>query len=232
MTPFSIADLSSVVATHPVSAFFVAMGLGLATSLGPCTMAKTMAFSGFIGRQKNLTRWRGLWLGILMTLGISTSLAALGLVSSLLARITQIGTGVYIVVGLAMIVMGIATAGIFNFSIPVPARLMLAYRRYSSKTGASAGSFLLGTLFGFMLCPCCLPGILAIYALAFANGQIAYGFLLIVAFTIGHNAPVMAAGVFASTLARMRSLKSWQNHIEIGMASIMVLGGMFMLWLA
>ncbi len=224
-------DLGAIVGQYPLLAVGAAFVAGLVTSIGPCTFAKAMAFAGYMGKEPVSTRARGTLLGASMVLGVTTSLVALGLLTGLAANVTRLGENVYYVAGGAIILMGLSSAGLLNIQIPVP-RQAEALRRRFRNTRGPVGAYVLGLVFGLMLCPCCLPGLLSIYALTFAQGEVAYGIALVAAYTLGHHVPVLGVGIFAGTVKGLRHLQPWQSHVETALGSIMVVAGAFMLWIA
>lgn len=226
----SLPDLGSSITQYPLIAVAVAFGVGLLTSLGPCTFARSVTLMGYIGSEERLTKTRGFLLAFLMLIGIAISYSSLGLVGYIAANIAKIGAGLYYFVGFMAVLMGLHFAGVLRFRIPVPGRLRSLKEKYAHYRGPT-GSFMLGIVFGLMLCPCCLPGLLTIFALTFAKGQLLYGMLLVFAFTLGHGLPLLAVGLFAGAIKVFAGIQRWQEHISLANGTLMIIAGLVMLWL-
>ncbi len=226
----SFPTLDSAVAQYPFIAVAAAFGAGLLTSLGPCTFTRSITFMGYIGQEPHLTRMKGFSLGVLLISGIAISYSSLGLIGYVANNIAKIGTGLYYFAGFMAVLMGLHYAGILRFRMPVPARLRALKERYSHYRGP-VGSFMLGLVFGLMLCPCCLPGLLTIFAFTFAKGQLLYGALLVFAYTLGHSVPLLAVGLFTGAVKVLKGIQKWQEHIALATGTVMIIAGLVMLWL-
>lgn len=226
----SFPSLDSAVAQYPLVAIAAAFGAGLLTSLGPCTFTRSITFMGYIGQENELSKIKGFALALLLASGIAISYSSLGLVGYIANNIAKIGTGLYYFAGFMAVLMGLHYAGILRFSLPVPGRLRELKERYSRYRGPF-GSFALGFVFGLMLCPCCLPGLLTIFAFTFAKGQLIYGILLVFAYTFGHSIPLIAVGLFTGAIKVLKGIQKWQEHIALATGTVMVIAGLVMLWL-
>jgi cytochrome c-type biogenesis protein len=218
------------VVNSPFFAISVAFVAGLVTSLGPCTFARSITFLGYLGSEELVSKVRGFCLAFILLLGLTVSYSSLGLVGFIANNIIDIGTGLYYLVGIVMVLMGLHFAEIIRLRIPVPSRLYSLKQYYSSHRGP-IGSFMLGIIFGLMLCPCCLPGLLAIFAYTFAEGKLLYGITLVFAYTLGHGIPLLLVGLFASTIQMMKALQRWRAHINLATGTLMILAGLLFLWI-
>ncbi|MHB0977191.1 MAG: cytochrome c biogenesis CcdA family protein [Candidatus Aquicultorales bacterium] len=226
----NLPDLGSVITQYPLAAFAVAFAAGLVTSLGPCTFARSVTFMGYVGSETTLSKTKGFFLAFLLLVGITVSYSSLGLVGFIASNIADIGKNLYYFVGMVAVVMGLHYAGVVRFRIPVPAKIRELKERHSRYRGP-VGSFVLGTLFGLMLCPCCLPGLLTIFALTFAKGQLLYGFGLVFAYTLGHGVPLLAVGVFTGGIRVLSGIQRWREHISLATGTLMIIAGFVMLWM-
>ncbi len=219
----------SEVLQNPLFAVLVAFLAGLATSLGPCTFARAVTFIGYVGSEQEMTKTKGFALSFLLLIGLTVSYSSLGLVSFLANNVINIGIGLYYAVGILMVLMGLHFAEIIRVRIPTPNKLR-ELKDYYSKYRGPAGSLMLGGVFGFMLCPCCLPGLLAIFALTFAKGQLAYGALLVFSYTLGHGIPLLAVGIFTGAIKVMTAIQRWRDHVNLATGTLMVIAGLLFLW--
>ncbi|MDP1808420.1 MAG: cytochrome c biogenesis protein CcdA [Actinomycetota bacterium] len=215
---------------NPLFAILIVGAAGLATSLGPCTFARAVTFMGYVGADKGMSRAKGFYLAFLLLVGLTVSYSSLGLIGFAANNLFKIGTGLYYATGAVMLMMGLHFAGLVRIRIPAPTKLRELKAHYSTYQGP-AGSLMLGGVFGFMICPCCLPGLLAIFALTFAKGQVAYGVLLVFAYTLGHGIPLLAVGIFSGALNVMSSIQRWREHLNLATGTIMIIGGLLFLWI-
>lgn len=226
----ALPDLGSAISEYPLIALAVAFGAGFITSLGPCTFARAVTFMGYVGSEERLTKSRGLFLAFVMLVGITISYSSLGLVGFVAANISSIGESLYYLVGLLAVLLGLHHAGVVRLRIPTPGRLRALKEKYAHYRGPT-GSLMLGVVFGLMICPCCLPGLLTIFALTFAKGQIAYGVLLVFSYTLGHGIPLLMVGLTAGAIKVLSAVQRYQEHVSLATGTMMIIAGLIMLWL-
>lgn len=204
---------------------------GLATSLGPCTLARTMMLAGQVGVDARVSRTRGLGLAAFFLLGMAVVYTALGLVGGALSLWVGLSQSLYLPLGAAIVVFGLHYAGVIRIPLPHPHGLGRVSARLAVR-GSGLSTAALGGLSAFLACPCCLPALLAIFAFTFAQGDLATGSLGTFAFTAGHGLPLLAVGVFVGALARIKAVQRYYPYVEVASGTFLVLGGLLLIWLA
>lgn len=224
--------MSSLVdaAQNPLFAASIVFVMGLATSLGPCTFTRAITIIGYVGSEEHMTRGKGFSLAFVSLLGLTLSYISLGLVSFIASNIINIGTNLYIVIGIVMVLMGLHFAGLVRITIPTFGKLRELKSRYSKYRGPT-GSFLLGAVFGLMMCPCCLPGLVAIFGLTFAKGSVLYGALLVFVYTLGHGIPILVVGTLTGEAKVLTAARRWSEHVNLLTGTLMIIVGLLFIWI-
>ena len=172
---------------------------GLASILlSPCHLASVPLMAGYAAReavertdttaQGAAPGRRAAVCGIVFTVGLFLSIAAVGAVCSLLGVLLgTVPRAVTAGIGLLFIVLGLQTAGFIRLPIRpiVPAGFRL--------TGPF-GALVLGAGYGILSGPCTFGFLAPVFAAAALPGSQAVGAVLVAAFAAGHCLPIAAAG--------------------------------------
>lgn len=204
---------------------------GLATSLGPCTLARTMMLAGQVGVDARVSRARGVGLAGFFLLGMAVVYVGLGLAGGALSVWVGLSESLYAPLGVAVVVFGLHYAGVIRVPLPHAHGVGRVSARLAAH-GSGMSTATLGGLSAFLVCPCCLPGLLAIFAFTFARGDLALGTLGTFAFTLGHGIPLLAVGAFVGALARIRAVQRYYPYVEVASGTFLVLAGLLLIWLA
>jgi len=197
---------------RPVAMSYISLALafaaGLLSFVSPCVLALVPVYLAFLGETAadpgvaSLT-WRGPVLGqALLFVGGFTALFVLlgtsvGLFGSVLFRID----GARQVAGVAVIVIGLITTGIFG---PVMDRVMrIAVRTDLLPAARAARAVSLGALVAIGWTPCIGPVLGAILTMGSSSADASVAALLLVAYSAGLAVPFLAAAV---ALPRIRPL--------------------------
>lgn len=204
---------------------------GLATSLGPCTLARTMMLAGTVGVDARVSRFRGLVLSLLFLLGMAVVYTVLGTLGGLATSWASLAESLYLPLGMAIVAFGLHQAGVIRIPLPHSHGLTGLSARLAEK-GGSLSTTLLGGLSAFLVCPCCLPGLLAIFAFTYARGDFGLGVVGTFAFTLGHGVPLLFVGTFVGALARLKSFQRYYAYVEVASGTFLVAAGMLLVWIA
>jgi cytochrome c-type biogenesis protein len=204
---------------------------GLATSLGPCTLARTMMLAGAVGVDARTSRSRGLMLSLLFLLGMAVTYTLLGLVGGAVTAWTRLAESLYLPLGLAIVAFGLHQAGVIRIPLPHAHALTGLSARLAEK-GGSLSTTLLGGLSAFLVCPCCLPGLLAIFAFTYARGDLGLGVVGTFAFTFGHGVPLLLVGTFVGALSRLKTFQRYYSYVEVASGTFLVAAGLLLVWIA
>jgi cytochrome c-type biogenesis protein len=212
---------------------------GLLSFLSPCVFPLVPAYLGHLAgtsMRAETPPARGALLGhaLAFVIGFSTIFTVSGIALGLFLGSLQDGLGVLRVVGgVAVIVMGLHTAGV----ITIP--LLYRQARLDSQKiapGSLLGSFLIGVFFAAGWSPCIGTILTAIFALAAT--QTAQAGLLFFAYSLGLGVPFVAAALLLSRLSGvMRRINRHHRALSLVSGGFLVLVGVLLLtntfaWLA
>jgi cytochrome c-type biogenesis protein len=180
----------------------------LSILLSPCHLASIPLIVGFISQQEQITTRKAFRISLAFALGILTTIALIGVITSLLGRMLgDIGRwSNYLVAGIFVLV-GLYLLGIIKLELPGAA---------NAKThgkGVGAG-FLLGLIFGLALGPCTFAYMAPILAIVLAKSStsLVYGIPLLLAYGIGHCAVIVFAGTFSRVI---ENYLHWNENSKI-----------------
>jgi len=94
------------------------------------------------------------------------------------------------------------------------------------------GALALGLVSGLVASQCATPVLAAILTYVMAKGALAYGATLLFVYGLGRGVPVVLAGTFAGALKGLQSLGRWSELIEKASGMIIILVGLYFLWIA
>lgn len=110
----------------------------------------------------------------------------------------------------------------------------LIYCRKAKKRGF-VGAFLAGILGGIFSSPCSTPVLIALLAIVAGNGNLLWGILLMLLYSIGHSALVMVAGTSVGFVQRISGNTRYnkaETVLKVIMGTAILLIGFYMFWLA
>ena len=129
----------------------------------------------------------------------------------------------YMILGVLMVLMALQTWEIFNF---IPSVNLISM----NKKKGIVGAFLMGILGGIFSSPCSTPVLIVA-----GEGNLIWGILLMLLYSIGHSALVMVAGTSIGFVQKINSSKRYNSAafvLKIVMGTAILLIGLYMFWLA
>jgi len=215
---------------NPLVGLFGALIWGiLSILLSPCHLASIPLIVGFVSQQEKLTTRKAFRISLAFALGILSTIALIGVVTSLLGRMLgDIGRwSNYLVAGIFVLV-GLYLLGIIKLDLPGAANAK------AHGKGAWAG-FLLGLLFGLALGPCTFAYMAPILAIVLAKSStsLIYGVPLLLAYGIGHCAVIVFAGTFTRVI---ENYLHWnENSKVLGLVKkicgiLLIVAAVYMVW--
>jgi cytochrome c-type biogenesis protein len=153
---------------------------------------------GYIGGQSDLTLKKAFQISLIFSVGMFTSIAAIGIITASLGKILgDLGVWGNYFVAVIFFLVGLNLMGI----------LPLNWNSFSIKGSNHKGwlgSFILGFVFGIGLGPCTFafmaPILGAVFAIA--KTRLWFSILLILTFAIGHVLVIVLAGTFTESVQR------------------------------
>ena len=201
----------------------------LSILLSPCHLASIPLIIGFISQQEQLTTRKAFRISLAFALGIFSTIALIGVVTSLLGRMLgDIGRwSNYLVAGIFVLV-GLYLLGIIKLDLPGAANAKTRGK------GVWAG-FLLGLIFGLALGPCTFAYMAPILAIVLAksSSSLIYGIPLLMAYGLGHCAVIVFAGTFTRVI---ENYLHWnENSKVLGLVKkicgiLLIVAAAYMIW--
>lgn len=218
-----LANVEGYIQTSPGLAFGAVFLGGLISASAPCVLAMIPLMISFVAgrREEGFTPWRAFAYSLVFILGLSITLATLGLTAALAGRIYGDVSGFWgWVVAAVCLVMGLHMLGVFALPIPMPFKTQ-------PRTRGALGALILGLLFGVVSAPCAAPILIVILTyLAGSGASLAYGAGLLVVYGLGHSVLILAAGSsmgVARTLIESKRLTRASEWLRRG-AGVVILG--------
>lgn len=154
----------------------------LSIILSPCHLSSIPLIVGFISSQGKMTIARTFYISLVFSLGILTTIAAIGIITASLGRLMgDIGnTGNYLVAGIFFIV------GLYLLDI-IKTNWNAAGVKRTKLKGLPA-ALILGLLFGIALGPCTFAFMAPVLGIVFQTAQTNYfsAIIFLLAFGTGH----------------------------------------------
>ncbi len=206
-------ESEALIATYPVAAAATALLAGLASSVSPCTVAAVPLVIGYVGGYAEGSRRRAFLYAAAFVLGLALAFTGVGLAIALAGAIFLPAGGLWrgVLIALALVAGASLLAG---RALPgMDAAQRGAGGIAPSHWKGSLGAFVTGALSGVVFAPCATPVMVGILALIGNQQDVLFGTLLMLLYSIGHGALLLAAGSsvgFAQWVARSR----WAGRVN------------------
>lgn len=183
-----LENLSFSIAANMWLTPLFALIAGVLTSFTPCALSSVPLVIGFVGGVGNKGTKRALRLSLTFAAGSAVTFTVLGVAASMLGKL-MMGTGTwwYLILGILMVLMALQIWEIYNF-IPSSFAISKNTRR------GYIGALLAGILGGFFSSPCATPVLVVLLATVAKEGNLLWGALLLLIYSIGHSTLVIVAG--------------------------------------
>lgn len=220
--------LSTLIAESMWLAPVLALLAGVLTSFTPCSLSSIPLVIGFVGGTGTEPK-KAFRLSVMFAVGSAVTFAILGTLASLAGRL--VGTSAswwYLALGVLMVLMALQTWEIFNF---IPSTYLLS----KSTRRGYAGALIAGILGGIFSSPCATPVLIALLAIVAGKGNVAWGMLLLLLYSIGHGVLTIFAGTsvgFVRSMTQNEKYGKASQWMKWIMGAVILLIGFYMFYLA
>lgn len=198
--------LANVIKTNVWLAPLAAMVGGLLTAANPCVLAAAPLMVGYVAGQDNKSVARSFLLSLAFTVGLTMMFGLMWFGVWSASRVLPKTWWVYIAAAVCFL-MGLHLLGALHFTLPVPAGL-------KPKQKGVIGALLLGLLFGVISLPCAGPVLGALIVVTPLYGM-AFGVLLLVAYSLGHCGLVVVGGTSMGLVQKLADSKGWDLGTKV-----------------
>jgi len=218
--------LGELIQTNMWLAPLAAMLGGLLTAANPCVLAAAPLMVGYVAGQENRSVGRSFVLSLMFTIGLTIMFGLIWFGVWSASTLLPATAWAYIAAAVCFY-MGLHLLGVLRFSLPAPAGL-----RPTQK--GLVGALLLGLLFGLISLPCAGPVLGALIVVTPLYGM-AFGIMLLAAYSLGHCGLVLAGGISVGLVQRLADSKGWTRGTVVlrRVAGLLILGvGVWVLFYA
>ena len=163
------------------------------------------------------------------SIGTAVTFVALGVIATSAGRLMGTSSSIwYLLLGILMVLMALQVWEIFNF---IPSINLLS----KNKKRGFIGAFLAGILGGIFSSPCSTPVLIALLAIVAGEGNLVWGIILMLLYSIGHSTLVMVAGTSIGFIQKINSSDNYKKTaavLKIVIGAVILLIGLYMFWLA
>ena len=198
---------------------------GVLSSLAPCSLSSVPLVLFYVGAGDGGVK-RNFLYSAAFALGMAVTFTALGIAASAAGRLMGGSSPVwYVMLGLLMVMMALQMWGIFDF---IPSVSLISKNRRRGILGAFAA----GVLGGVFSSPCSTPVLIALLTLVAGKGSFAWGLLLMLLYSLGHGALVIAAGTSMGFVQKLSAGGKAAEVVKIAVGLLILSTGLYMFWLA
>ena len=223
-----LENLTVLIGKNMWLAPLLALLAGVLTSFTPCALSSVPLVIGYVGGSSNNDSRKAFRLSLVFALGMAVTFTALGVIASLTGKlIGRAASWWYIVLGILMVLMALQTWEVYNF---IPSTFLVSK---STKKGY-IGALIAGILGGVFSSPCSTPVLIVLLALVAGQGNILWGILLLLLYSIGHSVLVLAAGTsmgFVKKLTASEKYGKASKVLKIVMGCLILLIAFYMFYL-
>ena len=206
----------------------LALLAGVITSFTPCALSTIPLVVGYVGGTSQKDSKTAFKLSLIFILGMAVTNTGLAVAATLAGKIVgNTNPWWYIVLGVLMVFMALQTWGIFEI---IPSSYLIS--KNTKKGGI--GALIAGLLGGIFSSPCATPVLVVLLAIVSIQGNILWGILLFVLYSIGHGVLSVIAGTslgFVQKLAANEKYGKFSKILTIVMGFLILAMGLYMFYL-
>ena len=200
---------------------------GIVTSLTPCSLSSIPLIIGYVGGRTENTK-KGFKLSVVFAVGGAISFTILGIIASIAGNLIGRSSSIwYIILGILMLLMALQTWELIEI---IPSTYLVS----KNKKKGYVGALIAGILSGIFSSPCATPVLIVILAVVAGNGNILWGILLLLIYSVGHGTLAIVAGTsigFVKKIVSNNKFGIWSKVIKIITGILILIIGLYMLYL-
>lgn len=187
----------------------------------PCHLASIPLIIGYVAGQDKIIEGRQAAVyALLFTVGLFTTIAAIGVICSFLGRMLgDVGSYWTMAVGVVLLWVSLDMLGVSGCSMSGGLMTKL-------KVKGMLGAFIIGLAYGILSGSCTFGFIAPILAIVTVQKKILTGIIFIILFGIGHCLPIAVAGSSTAIVKKILANSAWQRG---GVLFRRIAGGMIAL---
>lgn len=224
-----LSQIAEIIGKNVWLAQLLALLAGVLTSVTPCSLSSIPLIVGYVGGVGEKNTKKAFAYSAVFAIGTAVTFVSLGIIATSAGKLMGTSSPVwYIILGVLMVLMALQTWEIFNF---IPSTNLIS----KSRKRGFLGAFIAGILGGVFSSPCSTPVLIALLAIVAGEGNMLWGALLMLLYSIGHSALVIFAGTSIGFVQKINSSKRYKNSarvLKIAMGAAILLIGLYMFWLA
>ena len=224
-----LTQIAEIIRTQMWLAPLLALLAGILTSVTPCSLSSVPLIIGYVGGIGETNTQKAFAYSAIFSVGTAITFVTLGIIATSAGKLMGTSSTIwYMALGVLMVLMALQTWEIFNF---IPSVNLLS----KSKKRGFAGAFLAGILGGIFSSPCSTPVLIALLAIVAGEGNLLWGMLLMLLYSVGHSALVMVAGTSVGFVQKINSSETYNRAakvIKLLMGMVILLIGLYMFWIA
>jgi len=224
-----LSQIAEIIGNNMWLAPLLALLAGVLTSVTPCSLSRVPLIVGYVGGVGEKKTKKAFAYSAVFSVGTAVTFVTLGIIATSAGKLMGTSSPVwYMILGALMVLMALQTWEIFNF---IPSTNLLS----KSRKRGFIGAFIAGVLGGVFSSPCSTPVLIALLTIVAGEGNLLWGILLMLLYSIGHSALVMVAGTsvgFVQKINNSERYKTAAKVLKIMMGTAILLIGLYMFWLA
>lgn len=220
-----MSDIISVATDNMLLALGISFAGGVMTSLTPCVYPVILITVAVFGARQARSRLQAFLLSLTFASAIILMYTSLGIVSALTGTLFgKIYTNKWFIISIAALfaLMGLSLFGLFTIQLPESLRNRFAA---AGKAGF-AGAFVIGLVSGLLAAPCTGPVLIGILTFVSTTQSVAFGALLLLAYSLGLTLIFIIVGTFVMSLPKSGK---WLDAVKDILGAVMVVLALYFL---
>lgn len=206
----------------------LALLAGVLTSFSPCALVSVPLVIAYVGGSDRDNPRTAFKLSLLFALGMALTFTLMAALAALFGQF--LGTTSkwwYLVLGTLMVLMALQVFELYEF---IPS----AYLTGKSTRKGYLGAFLAGILGGVFATPCSTPALVVLLGVVARSGNVEWGILLLLLYSLGHSVLVLLAGTSVGLAKKITNSSEYgllSNIVKFAMGGVILLIAFYMFYL-